>query len=55
MRMQKRYISAAGLREEISRTFHTINDFRGNTMREAVRVVFTKVLELLITKCSFKP
>lgn len=28
--------------------FRTINDFRGNTMKGAVRAVFTKVLELLI-------
>jgi transposase len=28
--------------------FHTLNYFRGKTLKEAVRVVFTKVLELLI-------
>jgi transposase len=48
---------AKGLRENVNfmwiaggnqPDFHTINDFRGNTMKEAVRAVFTKVLELLI-------
>ena len=34
--------------------FHTINDFRGNTMKEAVRAVFTKVLELLVEEGYIK-
>jgi transposase len=34
--------------------FHTINNFRGNTMKEAVRAVFTKVLELLIEEGYIK-
>lgn len=34
--------------------FHTINDFRGKTMKEAVRAVFTKVLELLVEEGYIK-
>ena len=34
--------------------FHTINDFRGKTMKDAVRAVFSKVLELLVEEGYIK-